>query len=39
MIRNLHDKLNIPTEVLIQAYWFLTNFGIFFEFLGEFTPN
>ena len=20
MIRNLHDKLNIPTEVLIQAY-------------------
>ena len=31
MIRNLHDRMNIPTEVLIQAYWFSQDFGNFFE--------
>jgi hypothetical protein len=24
MIRQLHEKLNIPTDVLIQAYWNVT---------------
>jgi hypothetical protein len=24
MIRQLHEKLNIPTDVLIQAYWDIT---------------
>jgi antitoxin component HigA of HigAB toxin-antitoxin module len=23
MIRNLHEKMNIPTQVLIQAYWWV----------------